>query len=110
MTFGEIANSLADDPVVTRYGFAGFPQVSQQLRARLANRLALVGNLVILEVGVPLAEAADDEAVVSRAGVEPRQQLPAAALEGGLPVARAVGNLRRIGACLLAVGSGKELR
>jgi hypothetical protein len=47
-------------------------------------------------VGVPFAEATDDDAAIGDTRVEPRQQLAPAALESSLEIARAIRDLRRV--------------
>ncbi len=74
--------------------------------------LAFIGNVVVLEIRMPLAEPTNDQAVIGGPDVKPRQHLPATTLECRLQVPRTLDDLDGVATqpCVLGAWLSEWLR
>src|SRR6266576_3418245 len=63
----EIADALPDNPVIPRKSGRSFRERAEKLGAREPDLLSFFGNYVLLKVGMPFAETADNQAAVGDA-------------------------------------------
>ena len=96
MCLDEIADALPDYPIVAGESFRGLLEIAQELSARASDVLPLVGNHVVPQIRMPLAESANYQAAVGCSDIKPWQHLPPTVLEHRLYIARMPGDVCRV--------------